>query len=103
MADDRSVYKRMSAVQRKISDISEKDIRVSVLGRIISMSGGVIALDDGSSTAEIITDAEPAVAVNDFARVFCRVLPLESGYELRAEIVQNMNSLDMETYRKIFG
>ncbi len=97
-------YKRQPAVPRKISEINpEKDIRVRVIGHIIDKSEGVLVVDDGSSKIEIITDQFDAFDVDDAVRLFCRVLPLESGYELRAEIIQKINNLDMDLYRKVYG
>ncbi|MCX6815765.1 MAG: hypothetical protein NT120_02855 [Candidatus Aenigmarchaeota archaeon] len=95
-------YRRMPAVPRKINEIvPEKDIRVRLLGRVIDKQNSMIVIDDGTATAEIITENMGNVENNDIVRVFCRVLPLETGYELRAEIVQDMKGMDMDLYRKI--
>src|SRR3989338_3514809 len=97
-------YKRQSAISRKISEINpEKDIRVRILGHVIDKSEGILVVDDGSAKTEIITDQFDAFDVDDMVRLFCRVLPLEQGYELRAEIIQKANNLDMELYRKVYG
>ena len=91
-------------MQRKIGDIDpERDIRVRILGRVIDKAEGVIIVDDGSSKAEIIAEEFDAIDVDDVVRAFCRVLPLEQGYELRAEIIQKLNNLDMELHRKVYG
>ena len=97
-------YKRQTAVSRKIIGINpETDIRVRILGHIIDKSDGVLVVDDGSAKAEIVTDDFDAFDIDDTVRIFCRVLPLENGYELRAEIIQKLNSMDMELYRKVYG
>ena len=80
----------------------EKNVRVRIMGRIIDKGDSVIVVDDGSAKADIILDLMPAADIGDFVRVFCRVLPLEEGYELRGEIVQDMNGMDMNLYKKIF-
>lgn len=95
-------YKRMAAVPRRITEINpEKDVRVRILGRVIDKSDGTLVVDDGSSTAQIVTDA--TANIDDFVCVFARVLPLENGYELRGEIVQNRNSMDMELHKRVYG
>ncbi len=100
---EQKLYKRASATPRKISEISpEKDIRVMLLGKIVDKADGTLIIDDGSATAEIVADQQNA-NVGGIVRVFCRVLPLEDSYELRAEIIQDMNALDMDLYRKVFG
>ncbi len=95
-------YRRLAASPRKITEINpEKDVRIRIFGRVIDKSDGTIVVDDGSSTAQIVTDA--TCEIDDMVIVFCRVLPLEDGYELRGEIIQNRNDLDMSLYKKIYG
>jgi hypothetical protein len=94
-------YRRMPALPRKIADINpEKDIRVRIMGRILDKYDGTIVVDDGTGKAEIIAE-ECALESGAPVRVFCRVMPLENGFELRAEIVQNMAALDMDLYKKV--
>lgn len=100
--DEKMQYHRLAAVPKKIADINpEKDVRIRILGRVIDKQDGTIVVDDGSSTAQIITDG--SCDVDDIVCVFARVLPLEDGYELRGEIVQIKNDLDMGLYKKIYG
>ena len=95
-------YKRLAAVVKKIADINpEKDVRIRILGRVIDKQDGTIVVDDGSSTCQIVTDG--SCEVDDAVCVFARVLPLEDGYELRGEIVQVKNGLDMGLYKKVYG
>lgn len=96
-------YRRFPALFRKIDSINpEKDIRVRLLGTVIDNANGVVVIDDGSGRAEIVTEGTN-LNTGDTVMVFCRVLPLETGYELRMEIVQDMNGLDMDLYKKING
>ena len=100
MADQKQ-FKRAPAVYRTIDSIdAEKDIRVRLLGRVIGKSGGTLVLDDGTGKADIVAD-ETDAAEKDLIRVFARVLPLENGYELRAELIQKMDKIDEELYRKL--
>ncbi len=98
-------YRRFPAVPRKIGNINpEKDIRVRLLGHVIDKYNGTIVLDDGSSKAEIIVEEKfDQINTGDIVCVFCRVLPLETGYELRSEIIQDMKGMDMDLYKKIHG
>jgi hypothetical protein len=96
-------YKRLPAMHKQITDINaEKDIRVRILGRVIDKQDGMIVIDDGSGTAEVIGENLTA-GVDDTVRVFARVIPLEDGFELRAEILQDMNALDLNLFRKIMS
>ena len=95
-------YKRLPAVPKAITDINpEKDVRVRILGKIVDRQDGMIMVDDGTTTAQVITDA--TCEINDLVCVFARVLPLEDGYELRGEIVQNKNGMDMSLHKKVYG
>jgi len=97
-------YRRQPASPRKVSEINpERDIRVRILGHVIDKSDGMLVVDDGSSKAEIITNEFDAFDIDDLVRVFCRVLPLEQGYELRAEVIQKMDKMDMDLYKKVYG
>ncbi len=97
-------YKRQPASPRKIVDIDpEKDVRVRIFGHVIDKVDGIIVVDDGSSKVEIMTDEFDAFDIDDVVRAFCRVLPLEQGYELRAEIIQKLNNMDTDLYKKVYG
>lgn len=96
-------YKRLPATQKNIADINpEKDIRVRILGRVIDKQDGMIVVDDGTGTSEIIGDSMTA-NIDDVVRVFARVIPLEEGFELRTELLQDMNALDLNLFRRIMS
>lgn len=100
MADEISQYKREPALKKKIKDINpESDIRVTIVGTVVGKTLGNLIIDDGSDTAEIITDVEKEVG--DQVRIIARVIPLETGFELQAEIVQDMKGLNMNLYNLV--
>jgi len=103
MEFERFQYRRHPAIARKISDINpENDIRIRLLGRVAEKSESSLIIEDDSGKAEIIAEDMGLDFNNgDRIRVFARVLPLEDGFELRAEIIQNMKDLDMDLYKKI--
>ncbi|MAH42291.1 hypothetical protein CL614_01005 [archaeon] len=97
-------YQRLPAKDIMIKDISpDKDVRIRITGTIISKSNTAIIVDDSSANTEIITPIELTkdFKQGDIVRVFCRVTALEKGYQLQAEIIQDMSELDIEKYRKI--
>ncbi len=99
-------YRRLPALSRKISEINpESDVRVRLIGKVIDKQDGTIVLDDGTGTANITTETEnyDRVDVGDEMRVFARVIPLEDNYELRGEIFQSMENVDIDLYKKISG
>lgn len=99
-------YKRQPALPVKIRDISpERHFRVRVQGTVLDVSDGLIVVDDGTGKAEIRAEQDVLTAAQpgDAVRVFARVLPLELGYELHAEIVQDISALDLGLHRMVFG
>ena len=77
----------------------EKTIEKSL--KSLSFCDEVLVIDDGSAKVEVTTE-QPA-EFGDVVRIIARVLPLETGYDLRAELTQDMSKLDMELYRKVMG
>lgn len=88
------VRKRMPCVERKIAEITPTDMRVRVLGTVIDKGEEKIVLDDGTGKIEIGFDEPVNVEINQFVRVFGRVIPMEMGVELQGEIIQDMSELD---------
>ncbi len=93
--------RRLPSVFRRVSDIRPGDIRVSVIGTVIDKAEDGIVLDDGSGKIDI-TLVEPFEAeLNGLVRVFGRVIPMEGGFQLQGEIVQNMKGLDLKLLKGV--
>ena len=96
-------FHRAPAVPRKVSEIeADQDIRVRILGRVEEVAPPGFIINDGTR-GEVVADPEltQSLKVGDKIRVFCRVLPLEMGFELRAELIQDFSVLDEELYKKV--
>lgn len=101
MADDR---RRAPAELKDIAKISpETDIRVRVVGTILSKDEDSITLDDGTSSVEVFFEEEVLEDLKEGnrVRVFGRVLPTPDSFELQGEIVQDFESVDSELYDKV--
>ena len=93
--------RRLPSAFRRVSDIRPGDIRVSVIGTVIDKAEDGIVLDDGSGKIDI-TMVEPFEAeVNGLVRAFGRVIPMEGGFQLQGEIVQDMSGLDLELLKGV--
>ena len=104
MADDFSdnqFQRRMPSVERRISGIKPEDIRITVIGTVIDKQGNKIVLDDGTGKIEAIFEEPVKTNMNSMIRVFGRVIPIEDGFELQGEIIQDMSQLDFELYKKV--
>ncbi|MEM7813777.1 MAG: hypothetical protein QW548_02660 [Candidatus Aenigmatarchaeota archaeon] len=107
-------FHRAPAVPRALSEINpETDVRVRLLCRVIDKTvDGVIVEDVPTLPASSIPapqievmlehDVAAALKPDDIVRIFARVLPLENGFELHGELVQDVSGLDLELYKKIF-
>jgi len=99
---DDDFRRRLPCVDRRVSDIGSNDIRVRVTGTIVDMKDGRAVVDDGTGqiTANLSTDA-PAAKSGAFVRVFGRVIPVERGFELQAEAVQDFSGVDIALLRRV--
>jgi hypothetical protein len=106
MADgfsDERFQRRLPSVERKISEIRPEDVRVKVLGTVIDKNGSRLVMDDGTGRIEVVFDEHVDVKLNQLVRVFGRVIPLEDGFEIQSEILQDMSLLDMDLLKKVEG
>ncbi len=97
-------YQRLPAKDIMIKDISpDKDVRIRITGTIIDKTPEKIIIDDSSGNKEVLSPKELTkdFETGDVVRVFCRVTALEKGYQLQAELIQDMNELDIEKYRRV--
>jgi RNase P/RNase MRP subunit p29 len=96
-----AVPRRMPALSKKISEISPNDIRVRILGTVIDKKDNILVIDDGSGKIQVTFNEPVKFETNHLVRVFGRVMPLEEGFEIQGELVQDMNNVDLELYRKV--
>ncbi len=93
--------RRLPAYEKKIAEIGKDDVRVRLLGMVIDKKENVVVLDDGTGKINIVF-AEPfATEVNKRVRVFGRVIPSEDGFEIQGEVLQDMEGMDFELYKKV--
>jgi len=83
---------------KRISEIDfRNDVKVAVIGRVVAVGEKKFTLDDGKSRAEIIFEKlEKEVRPEKFYRIFCSIVEKQ----LRADIVQNLNSFDVNLFNK---
>lgn len=103
MADD--FQRRIPSVEREVTGIRPEDIRVSVLGTIIDKNpeGKSIVVDDGTGKIAARFESPVKQGLNQLVRVFGRVIPMENGAELQADVIQDMGSLDLDLRKRVKG
>jgi hypothetical protein len=95
------IPRRLPGAEKAISEITKNDTRVSILGTVIEKNENIVILDDGSGRAEIKFEEPVDIEIGQIARVFGRVIPMENGFEIYGEIMQDMSKIDINLYRKV--
>lgn len=80
---------------RKISSIIKKDSKISIVGKVIDTGENFFILEDDSGKIEIFS--EEKVEKNKIVRVFCSLV---EG-KLKADIIQSLNGLDLNLFKRI--
>ncbi len=99
-------YKSTVFIEKKISDIlPSKDIKVRILGTVVSKIDNSIFIDDGTGTAQVLlgSDITQDINENQLVRVFGRVIPAGDGFDISAEIIQDMKNLNIKLYTTVMN
>lgn len=92
--------RRAPARPKDIDEIEpQNDIRVRIIGTVLSVDEDSLTVDDGSGSVEIFMeeDALEGVEENEKVRVLGRVLPTPDSFEIQGEVLQQFD-IDAETY-----
>jgi len=83
---------------KNISEIDlQNDSKVALIGRVVAIGEKTLSIDDGKGKAEITFDnLRQEVHPEKFYRIFCSVVEKK----LRADIVQTLNSFDVNLFNK---
>ena len=97
------IKKRNIAFDRLVSDISKEDVRIAVIGTVVSVDNEalIFVVDDKTGSLTVLAPSEQLfskVKAGSLIRVIGLVLPHEKGFELRAEIIQDFNALDKDLF-----
>lgn len=96
--------RRAPAKPKNIEEIDpQRDIRVRVVGTVISVDEESVTMDDGTGSVEIFMQEDDIkdIEENNKIRVLGRVLPTPDSFEIQAEIVHSLEEVDMETYNRV--
>ncbi|MCD6590877.1 MAG: replication protein RepA [Candidatus Aenigmarchaeota archaeon] len=93
--------RRKPAVEKNISEITKDDIRVRITGMVLDKKDNIAIIDDGTGRITVMFAEPIEVDTNQMVRVIGRVIPTESGFEIEGEILQNIDNVDINIYKKI--
>jgi len=101
----REFQRRLPSKEKRISDIKPDDIRISITGTVIDKhDDGVVVIDDGTGRVNVAFDTPETVKgveLNQLVRILGRVMPVENGFELQGDALQDMGRLDLELKKRV--
>ncbi|KXB03171.1 hypothetical protein AKJ45_02295 [candidate division MSBL1 archaeon SCGC-AAA261F19] len=89
---------------RRISEIKTGDEQIQVVGLVVDKGEAELFLDDGTGRLPVLFEDPGTVDdidVGSKIRVFGTPLSVADSYELHAEIIQKLEGLDLNLYRKV--
>ena len=96
--------RRAPARPKDIDEIdAQNDIRVRVIGTVLSIEDDSISLDDGTGSVEVFLEEDQIEDLEESQRirVFGRVLPTPDSFELQGEVVQDFSEVDPELQDRV--
>ena len=91
--------------KKKINEIHpENDFKVKVMGFVVDKKDDTLLMDDGSGKLQVFVDLPniiDTVNLNQLIRVFGSVMPTDEGFELKADILQDLSDLNVNLYKKV--
>ena len=96
--------RRAPARPKSIDEIDpQNDIRVRVIGTVLSIDEDSISLDDGTGSVEVFLEEEQLEGVEESqrVRVLGRVLPTPDSFELQGEALQDFSEVDPELHDRV--
>lgn len=96
--------RRAPARPKDIEDIDpQSDIRVRVVGTMISVDDDSVTIDDSTGSVEVFLEDEAMEDLEEQQRirVLGRVLPTPDSFEIQGEIVQSFEDVDPEIYDSV--
>jgi uncharacterized protein YdeI (BOF family) len=95
--------RRAAAEPKNIEDIDpQNDIRVRIIGTVLSVDEDSLTVDDGSGTVEVFLEDEYLEETEESqrVRVLGRVLPTPDSFEIQGEVLQHFD-IEPEIYDRV--
>ncbi len=95
--------RRKPAKERKISEIKDTDVRVSLIGKAFKIDkvDYTFWIDDGTGVILIESEENVLPKPGQIVRVIGRVIKSDEGRHVYGEIVQDFNNADLDALEEI--
>ena len=95
------VQRRLPAAEKSIAEITDKDIRVRILGTVIGTGDSSLMIDDATGRVEVtFDDSIDYIKQGQLIRIIARILPQNSGFECKGVCIQTLEGFDIELYKR---
>jgi len=74
------------------------------MGIVVDKKDDTLVIDDGSAKLQVFADLPniiDTISLNQLVRVFGSVMPVDNGFELKADILQDLSDLNVNLYKKV--
>lgn len=87
--------------EKLIAELNENDSYVVIAGLPVEISKGIILLDDGKSSIQVILNDNNIPENAKFIRVFGSIINFDGKLCLHADFLQDLSSIDRFLYDKV--
>ncbi|MFH8080722.1 MAG: OB-fold nucleic acid binding domain-containing protein [Candidatus Aenigmatarchaeota archaeon] len=90
--------------KKSLSEINpEIDLKVKIIGLVVDKSELSIIVDDGKDKVNIYIDPEmeEKIDIHQLVAVYGTVIPTEDGFEIKADVVQDLTGINLNFYKKM--
>jgi len=90
--------------KKKINEIDpDVDYKVKVIGLIVDKKEDTIVIDDGESKVRVFVDSDifEKIGIHQLVAVFGSTLPSDRGFDIKADVIQDLTGLDLNLYKKV--
>lgn len=91
-------------VKKYINDVNpEIDFKVKIVGLVIDKTDSSIVIDDGKGKVRVFLEPEmlEKIDIHQLIAVFGSTIPSEEGFELKADVIQDLTGLNLNLYKKV--
>ena len=90
--------RRKPYVEKFVKDINANDFKIAVSGVIVNKTENSFLLDDGTGQVRVASANVPG---HEYLRVFGKIMPMEDGFEIQAEIIQDLSKINKGLHKKV--
>jgi len=95
---------RNDYAKKNINEVNpDIDLKVKIIGLVVDKTDSSIVIDDGKDKVKAFLEPEmiDKIDIHQLVAVFGSTIPSEDGFELKADVVQDLTGLNLNLYKKV--